>query len=138
MIIITIEGKPNPWQAPRRNGNHYYSPNNLEKEQAKWQVKAQINNNLIEGPVKITALFFFTVPKQTSKIKTTQMLNNVIHHIKKPDLDNCTKFLLDCLKGIIFKDDNQVCELEVKKRYGLEAKTMIQIINLGTLREEII
>lgn len=135
MIEVTIEGKPEPWKAPKRNGNQYYSPNFVKKEQVRWQVKSQINSKPLETPLKIKAIFFFTIPKQTSRIRTRQMHANIIRHIKKPDLDNCIKFALDCLKEIVFKDDNQVCALEAQKRYGEEERTVIQIIDLAKLKE---
>lgn len=136
MIEITIEGRPEPWKAPKRNGNQYYSPNHVIKEQVKWQVKSQINAQPLKSPLKVKAIFFFTVPKNTSRIRTRQMHANVIRHIKKPDLDNCVKFALDCLKQIVFQDDNQICMLEAQKRYGEEEKTVIQVIDLAKIKED--
>lgn len=36
---------------------------------------------------------------------------------KKPDLDNIAKIILDSLNGIAYKDDSQVVELNISKKY---------------------
>lgn len=41
----------------------------------------------------------------------------IIHHTKKPDLDNLTKSIKDALEGIFFKNDSQITELKSLKMY---------------------
>lgn len=40
---------------------------------------------------------------------------NINRKGRKSDLDNLAKNCLDCLKGILFKDDSQIKELHLKK-----------------------
>ena len=35
----------------------------------------------------------------------------------KPDIDNHIKFYLDCMSGIVFKDDNQIISLVATKNF---------------------
>ena len=35
----------------------------------------------------------------------------------KPDIDNHIKFYLDCMSGIVFKDDNQIISLVASKQF---------------------
>ena len=44
------------------------------------------------------------------------------------DVDNAAKAVLDALNGVAWEDDSQVCSLTVAKRYGTEARTVVQIV----------
>lgn len=46
---------------------------------------------------------------------------------KKPDADNIAKAVLDALNGIAWKDDNQVVDLQIVKKYYYEDKLMVSI-----------
>lgn len=48
-----------------------------------------------------------------------------VPHCKKPDIDNYLKYILDCMSGIVFKDDAQVWSISAKKVYGVEPCTEI-------------
>jgi len=37
------------------------------------------------------------------------------HYTNKPDCDNISKFVCDCLSGVAFRDDKQVVNLSVRK-----------------------
>ena len=46
-------------------------------------------------------------------------------HVKKPDVDNLGKLILDSLgKGLFWVDDSQVDELDLAKRYQREGETV--------------
>lgn len=55
------------------------------------------------------------------------MLATSVPHTKKPDLDNLVKFAKDCLNGVAWQDDSQVCELEAWKAYDEKPRTEIII-----------
>ncbi len=46
------------------------------------------------------------------------MVLGEISPMKKPDLDNIAKIILDSLNQIAFKDDSQVTSLRVEKVYS--------------------
>ena len=125
---MTIEGLPIPWAAARvlRNG-FSYNPKGKEKEYGRWQIKSQWNQEILHCPVEIHYTFHMPIAKGTSKVRTQQMLNGIMHHIKKPDVDNLCKFASDCIKGICIYDDSQICKLSAEKIYGLSPKTIIKI-----------
>jgi len=80
--------------------------------------------NAMEGPVSMTAIFYRTRPKSTSK-----RLN---YPITKPDLDNLLKLLTDSLSGIIFKDDAQIILLTAWKQFG-EPSIAVELEELETM-----
>ena len=82
---------------------------------------------VLEGRVSIQIIAYLKIPKNTSKIKTNQMLANEISPTKKPDADNIGKVVLDALNKVAFKDDNQVSKILIEKRYGEEEKREIEI-----------
>lgn len=47
--------------------------------------------------------------------------------VAKPDVDNLAKFVLDALNGTYYKDDSQVCQLFVHKRYGAENSVLVKL-----------
>ena len=65
----------------------------------------------LEGPIRLTGRFLFTVPKSWSKKKREAALNGKVRPVGKPDLSNCEKQLEDALtKAGIWCDDSQVVE----------------------------
>lgn len=49
----------------------------------------------------------------------------------KPDCDNIAKAVLDALNGIAYKDDSQVADLVVRKRFGEKAHVSVRIESEG-------
>lgn len=131
MILLTIEGLPTPWTAPYvTRTRHAFNPRFKEKEYYQWQLKAQWNQPILTTPLHLDFTFYMPIPQATSKIRRTQMLNGVFHHIKRPDTTNLVKFAEDTLKGIVIEDDSQVCQLSAQKVFGVAPKTLIKIIPL--------
>lgn len=79
-------------------------------------------------PFKATITAIFKPPVSTSQKKLRQIVGS--NYTKKPDVDNIAKAILDSLNGLPYKDDNQVSELIVKKKYGLENKIIVELEKL--------
>lgn len=80
-----------------------------------------------EERIGIDIVAYMKIPKNTSKIKESKMLDGAISPTKKPDIDNIAKVVLDALNKMVFKDDNQICKISVEKKYGKEEKLYIKI-----------
>ncbi len=76
-------------------------------------------DGLWSGPVKVTLIFRMPIPKSLPKRKPAFMT-------KRPDIDKCTRSILDAIKGVIYSDDSQVVGLEVFKVYGLEPGVIVK------------
>jgi Holliday junction resolvase RusA-like endonuclease len=126
MIDIIIPGKPIAKKRPRfaRRGKYVVTYNDQETEEGKFFLLAreQFKGEIITGPVDLWLRFYMPIPKSTSKKNRNLMNLGLIRHTKRPDLDN-----LDCLNGLVWKDDSQVCRLEAVKLYGEEPRTEIRI-----------
>lgn len=67
----------------------------------------------LEGPISFEVEFYFQRPYADKGLG-----EDAIWHIKRPDLDNLVKGVMDALKNLAWKDDSQVAELIVRKFYG--------------------
>lgn len=132
MITLELYGNPVPQARPRvcRRGSKItaYDPKYIEKKEFQWQIQSQHREEALTVPVSLDLIFYMPIPKSTSGIKTRQMQNGLIGHIKKPDIDNLIKFVLDCMNKIVFADDSQVSEIRAKKIYSSKPGTLIRVI----------
>lgn len=132
---FTIQGKPIAKKRPRfaRRGKFVKTYNCQETEEGRFlfdlQQQAGHLQKLIEGPIELFLLFTFDRPKAHFTSKGALKPSAPKWHIKKPDIDNCEKFVCDCLNGSVWKDDSQVVRIVSEKRYG-GPMTKIKIVEL--------
>ena len=140
MIIIEIYGNPIPLNRPRacKRGSfiQMYDSQIKEKEIVKWQARAQFNKEPLKTPLFLDILFGMAIPKGTSRIRTNLMLQNELVPMKKPDIDNLIKFILDCLNGILFDDDSQIIEVKARKCYSDNPRTVVRAICINRRQDE--
>ena len=134
-LTFIIPGNPIAKKRPRffRRGNHVGAYNAQETEEGRfmWEIK----NSLPDGfeafpqgtPISLQCVFAFSVPASSTKKKRELMLTNTMKHTKKPDTDNCVKFVKDCLNSLIWHDDSQVYKVEAWKKYADRPHTLIVI-----------
>lgn len=65
-----------------------------------------------DGPVRVEGVFVLPRPKNETK-KTKP--NPRYPHVKRGDIDNFSKTVLDALTGLLWVDDGQVYSLDVRK-----------------------
>lgn len=142
MITLELFGDPIPQARPRfaRKGSFVscYDNQAKVKEGYKWQLRSQFREEPWEFPIALDIVFFMPIPKSSSGIKKRQMANGVIAHMKKPDLDNLQKFVLDCLNGLAFRDDSQISEIRAKKIYSNKPGTLIRMIPLADEKRKLL
>lgn len=83
--------------------------------------------NLFDKAVKMTISACFAIPKSFSKKKQKEALEGTIRPLTKPDADNIAKIICDALNDIAYKDDTQIIELAITKRYASEPKVKITL-----------
>lgn len=116
MVIVegTIKGKARP----RVFGKHAVTPEDTVNYE-NW-VKIcyqQQDGKYIDGPVKTVINVYHKVPKSCTKKRLKAIREGLDYPKKKPDADNIAKIILDSLNGIAYKDDSQVIELAIIKRW---------------------
>lgn len=98
------------------------------KEAVRWQVRAGGAITPCSGAVSLSLAFYLARPKTLPK-KTT-------YHVKRPDVDNLAKAILDALKGLAWHDDSQIVSLTVRKYYtegtaGAGVRIVIEELSVG-------
>ena len=126
LAILNIEP-----QAQKRHrigkGGNMYDPSAEYKEDMRGYILDGLGKNKNrkefsfplpkEVPVGLDMTFFMPIPKTTGKADRKLMQEGLIHHMKKPDVDNLEKAMLDILSGILYTDDRQVWRTSSKKVY---------------------
>ena len=72
----------------------------------------------LEGPLALEVEAFLGIPKSASRKKREGMEAGIIIPEKRPDFDNLAKTAADALQGLAFRDDAQISDGVIRKRWG--------------------
>ena len=130
-----LEGKPIPYAAHHTHGAIHYDPQKELKDTLSWELKAQYTKTTISSPVRLSVIYYFPIP-QSKQAKFKREPTKIHYQSVKPDIDNCTKMLLDILqRSCILLNDSQVCQLNATKLYDTHPRTEFTITLLGESSE---
>jgi len=133
MIRFVIPGEPIAKKRARFSSKGKFAYNDQETDESKFmnQIQFQIEKikdfSVIDYPFVARMVFLKSRPKNhygIGKNENKLKASSPRWITSKPDLDNAEKFVLDCLKGIVIKDDSLLSLACSVKVYG-EPKTMI-------------
>lgn len=127
-ICFTIPGKPQG----KARARTFYNPK-TKGMSSMTPEKTVLYENLIatcylqeageerfsdDAYLKVRIQAFYEIPKSSTKTKKAAMASGEILPDKKPDIDNIAKAVLDALNGVAYRDDTQVVELQMRKKYS--------------------
>lgn len=131
MIDFYVQGEPVPKGRPRftRQGRFYTPKTTADYEKSIQKAFSESGQSpFSEGvPLKMIIDFYFTIPKSATKKNKQMMLDGVIKHVKRKDVDNCAKSVMDAGNGLMYPDDGQIVELVARKKYDYQPHTHIVI-----------
>lgn len=132
MFMFEIHGVPVPQQQTRflKKSGIMYDPSKKDRRHIEWQARPYAPKDPLLGPILLELSFYFPVLASVSKVMRRQMLNHIIHHTKKPDADNCAYLVTNSLKGIFYRDDSQIIDLIIHKRYGEIPRTVVRVMEI--------
>ena len=134
------KGQPRPRAVSINGSIRMYTPSIVKGWRTSIKVAA-INEGIrpaepIAGPISVNLGFVFERPKShfRSGKYSHQLKPGIIEdHIKKPDVDNLSKAVLDVLTELKFwQDDSQVTHLNVTKIFGHYNGCQISIAKINT------
>lgn len=126
-IIIYVEPKAKGRPRATMAGRHarLYTPKETRDSEA--DIKATIRKELMGFgpfdagvPLYLSATFVIEKPKSTRKRDTMP--------VKRPDLDNYAKLLLDACSKYVYPDDSQIVTMKLRKRYGMPPRIELMIM----------
>lgn len=82
---------------------------------------------LISDALRIEVQAFVSIPSSWSAKKQYAAEYGDILPTTRPDADNYLKCCLDALNGIVYRDDSQIVDMSVKKRYSDRPRLEIEI-----------
>ena len=108
---------------PRFSGHHTYTPTKTRdfESQVRQITKTQFYLKPLEGPLEVSLLIEFKKPKSSK---------NLLPSVR-PDIDNAAKSVLDPNNSLLWKDDSQICSLEIKKIYSEEDKITLRVSKIA-------
>ena len=121
--MVVVEGRIQGKSRPRfstKTGRAFTPKNTIVYEN--WIKSSYIEqcNKYYEGAVRVRIEVYYAIPKSCTKKRLQDIREGKDYPCKKPDCDNVVKVVLDSLNGIAYKDDAQVIELTVIKRWTEE------------------
>ncbi len=122
-MYFTVEGKIKGKGRPRFNrqtGSVYTPAETKEYESIIASTYVILNGKRIPKgtPVDIYIFACFAIPKSWPKDRRERCLLDQEKPLKKPDIDNIAKIVLDALNGVAYDDDTQVVTCRCEKHYA--------------------
>lgn len=121
-----LKGKGRPRATIRAGFATVYTPaatKNAEAQIKQFASDAMKGRDPIEGPVELTVAIYQMVPSSWSKKRARA----AVYLTGKPDIDNSIKMLADSGNGIVWRDDAQISDLHVIRRYIQEGQERCEI-----------
>lgn len=131
-IFFTIDGKAVGWQRTGHSG-HFYTQTKTRDYQkiiASLARQAIGTGGRFPGAVEVKILMQLEPAKSMPKKNRLLALLGKIFPLKKPDVDNVTKSVLDAMNKIVYEDDCQVCRLVFDKVYGPADFVAVTVIDI--------
>lgn len=136
-IIFIVPGEPTAQGRPRFSARgkfvKAYDPAKSRDYKAFVKLIAMdamhAHNDLqpLETAVSVTIHAFVGIPKSKSQKFKNAALSGMELPLKKPDVDNMAKIILDAMSGIVYKDDKQIVSLLVEKWYAENPRVEVNI-----------
>lgn len=125
-ITYIIEGDPIALARHRHRNDKTWDPQKQLKLFWGIELKRQHNDRpFYTGPLSLEVNFFFDFPEKMTEKKKDLLTGTP--HTKRPDLDNCIKFICDIANSILYQDDCSIACIKAQKLYDPIARTEFTI-----------
>lgn len=136
-VVFTVPGEPQGKGRPRigRVGKRarMFTPAKTVAYEGLVALAAQEamqGREMITGPVLLEMRMLHPVPMSWSKKKRTAALAGEVLPTVKCDADNCLKAVCDALNGVLWRDDTQVVNVALAKRYDEMPRVEVRVVPL--------
>lgn len=135
MIEIVLTGPPMGKERVRfvRATGRTYTPERTVNYEGRLALAAQQvmgGRPLYKEPLIVDLGVFMAIPKSRPKKWKAAAVSGEIRPTKKPDLDNFAK-ILDALNLVVWEDDSQIVEMNIKKFYSENPRMEVRVRELN-------
>lgn len=132
MTKFEVIGKIVPKERPRFANGHVYTPKKTQDYETLilWSFQMSKQKQYHLGPLRATIEAHFTVPQSYTLSERIKILENIKRPTMRPDCDNIAKTILDACNKTVYKDDSQIVELIITKKYGDIEKVIVTFEDL--------
>lgn len=82
---------------------------------------------LLTGAIEMSVKAYFPIPKSISKKKHEILATEKEPYLKKGDIDNVCKLLMDSLNMVAYEDDKQIYKLTAEKYYSENPRVEVEL-----------
>lgn len=130
-VRYTIPGKPKGKSRPRFGKGSVYTDDktkDYERLSKALYKKAAKGTVFQQGtPVRVDITACFPIPSRANKKARAEMESGARLPMLRPDTDNVAKIILDSLNKTAYRDDAQVVEMLVHKKYSREPCVIVTV-----------
>lgn len=127
MITFRVDIEPRGKGRPRFGNGRTFTDAKTRAYEAALGLAAKVamaGRPMLEGPLHVHLTAFLPIPQSWSLGKQNMAIQGAIKPTSKPDADNLLKGC-DAFNGIVWKDDAQIVEATVEKRYSTSPSLVV-------------
>jgi Holliday junction resolvase RusA-like endonuclease len=131
-IVIELAGEPVGKGRARfvRSTGRAFTPQHTRRYESHLRLAAQeamACRPLLDGPLEMTIRVFIPIPASWSGKQRDLARRGLRMPTGRPDYDNYGKLASDALNAVVFRDDAQVVDCFISKRYSDRPALVIEI-----------
>lgn len=130
MIEIIIPVKPMPKQSFKfTKAGLKYQPAEIRQyiRTLRYYAIKQYRGKMLTAPLAVRIVFTMPPLQSFSNKRLLELETSPEYHIKRPDVDNLTKPILDAMTGILWQDDSIISCMIVEKYIGAAEQISITV-----------
>jgi Holliday junction resolvase RusA-like endonuclease len=128
-IVFEVPGKVFGKARPRFSAGHTYTPAQTRAYERKIAKEyRQAGGKKMAGALHVDIETVYGIQKSATKAERMRRLNGNEIALKKPDIDNVEKIVLDALNGEAYEDDTQIVSVRsIKGRYEEKPRLIVRV-----------
>lgn len=128
-IVYVLEGDPTLMLTTKMHTPGLGKTGKRNKVCDKITISSQHDETITyKSPLKMHISFYFSIPHHPHTKRPNMKRGS--YHIHYPDLINCTKYVEDICKDVLFKDNFFIASVEATKFYDEHARTEFYLTEL--------
>lgn len=131
---FTVPGAPEGKARPRFRCVNGHVQTYTPKDTVRYEDRITLAYRLVyhgaepfEGAVVLRIVAYYPIPKSWTKKRQALAAAGHLMPVVKPDMDNVMKAAMDALNGVAYKDDKQIVEAVMRKRYGEQPRLEVTV-----------